>query len=305
MIRPLPKVSRNSCGSTERVSSARVNMTSSAIPPASARISARRLSVESERIRTRGWGKPISSRVCRRDLIDSGVCAVSRQQVGGPGKTSILAGRRRLSSAACNWMVSSCLSRFFSTVRYRAMEIARSARMPGPRMAGAWKAPWMPSISRRPSQLSLTDPGSATVHGVPFSVTIRSISLWASSGSSPVINGVCGLTMPAFSLAIAVSVLPSNCVCSRPRLVMTLQRADRILVASRRPPRPTSKIAISTLERAKQSMAIAVSNSKKVGLPLSPSAGSINGRMEFTVRMKDSSLIDFPSTRILSRRCSI
>ena len=71
-----------------------------------------------------------------------------------------------------------------------------------------------------------------------FSPQMRSISRRPSAGRFPVTRGVSSRSMPAFSRAISVSVFPSSWVCSSPRLVMALQRADRIFVASRRPPRP-------------------------------------------------------------------
>ena len=68
--------------------------------------------------------------------------------------------------------------------------------------------------------------------------------------------------MPAFSRAIAVSVEPSRSVWSRLTGVMTETSGSTTLVASSRPPSPTSTTASSTPASANTQNAIAVSTSK-------------------------------------------
>jgi Flp pilus assembly protein TadG len=72
-----------------------------------------------------------------------------------------------------------------------------------------------------------------------------------SAGCGATMTGRWRLMMPAFSRAICASVLPSCCVWSRLMLVMIETSGLQILVASSRPPRPTSSTAMSTSSRAK------------------------------------------------------
>lgn len=83
-----------------------------------------------------------------------------------------------------------------------------------------------------------------------------------------VTHGTPGFMMPAFSDAISSIVLPRNLVCSIPMLLITATSGLITLVESRRPPIPTSMIAISAETMLKNSRAAAVSTSKEVqGLP--------------------------------------
>ena len=75
-----------------------------------------------------------------------------------------------------------------------------------------------------------------------------------------------GLTMPAFSPAMAASVVPSSFVWSRPMRAMTAASgASMTFVESRRPPRPTSSTTMSQPWRAKCTSATAVISSNSVG----------------------------------------
>ena len=69
--------------------------------------------------------------------------------------------------------------------------------------------------------------------------------------------------MPAFSPAIAARVEPNCAQWSRPIEVTMLSSGVRMLVLSRRPPRPTSITATSTCSRTNQSKARPVVISKK------------------------------------------
>ena len=71
--------------------------------------------------------------------------------------------------------------------------------------------------------------------------------------------------MPAFSAAIFAIVFPSTAMWSRLMLVITESTGCDTFVASSRPPRPVSSTAIATRDRAKWSMATAVSTSNQVG----------------------------------------
>ena len=60
-----------------------------------------------------------------------------------------------------------------------------------------------------------------------------------------------GLTMPTFSRAISAFVLPNHSMWSRSTLVMTLTIPSAVLVASHRPPAPTSMTPASTASSPK------------------------------------------------------
>lgn len=68
-----------------------------------------------------------------------------------------------------------------------------------------------------------------------------------SPSASPIITGMRGLIMPAFSDAISGRVSPSSAVWSLEILVMIDSSGVMMLVLSSRPPSPTSITAISTL----------------------------------------------------------
>ena len=72
--------------------------------------------------------------------------------------------------------------------------------------------------------------------------------------------------MPAFSAAMASTVSPRISVWSRPMRVMTAASGTSMtLVASRRPPRPTSSTTISHFAAWKRQKAMAVTSSNWVG----------------------------------------
>ena len=75
-----------------------------------------------------------------------------------------------------------------------------------------------------------------------------------------------GFTMPAFSPAMAATVSPSKSVWSSPMRQITLASdASMTLVASSRPPRPTSNTTISQTTARKCSKATAAMSSNSVG----------------------------------------
>ncbi len=69
--------------------------------------------------------------------------------------------------------------------------------------------------------------------------------------------------MPAFSVAICSIVSPSHCMWSSAIGVITATAPSATLVASQRPPRPTSITATSTGASAKAANIIPVRTSKK------------------------------------------
>ncbi len=110
-------------------------------------------------------------------------------------------------------------------------------------------------------------------------------------------TGTPGLMMPPFSAAMASMVSPSSAVCSSASGVITLISGVTRLVASSRPPNPTSSTTVSTWDASKQRKAIAVSTSKVV----TPSIAATWGRSRSTSVTKLSSGIGSPPTRIRSR----
>ncbi len=115
-----------------------------------------------------------------------------------------------------------------------------------------------------------------------------------------------GLTMPAFSPATSARVGPRNSTWSRPTLVTTATSASTTLVASQRPPSPTSKIATSTGRSANHSMAAAVRISNQVRRE-SPSRGSIPARVDST-SASSASLMGSPSAlsrSLMASRCGL
>ena len=83
-----------------------------------------------------------------------------------------------------------------------------------------------------------------------------------------------GLITPAFSAAMASMVSPRWAWWSSPMLVITAATGVTTLVASSRPPRPTSTTARSTRARRNHDRAIAVAASKNVGGWVRPPARS-------------------------------
>ena len=80
-----------------------------------------------------------------------------------------------------------------------------------------------------------------------FMVNTRFTAPWA----LPITTGTPSLIIPAFSLAIFVSVSPRYWVWSRPMLVITHKSGWMIFVQSNLPPMPTSITATSTFWSAK------------------------------------------------------
>ena len=129
------------------------------------------------------------------------------------------------------------------------------------------------------------------------SYATRSKTGRVSSLASPITTGTLCLIIPAFSAAILASVSPRNMVWSRLILVMTDIIGVMILVQSRRPPKPTSIMAISTFCSAKSLNARAVVSSKNEGY-----RGSKKSRSFSTKSITYSSSIHSPLTRMRSRK---
>ena len=117
------------------------------------------------------------------------------------------------------------------------------------------------------SRWSAVTCSSAATNRQPFREAVRSTASFAASGITPQTTGRPGLTMPAFSSAMAACVVPSHSQWSRPMRVMTERRTFRAataFVASSRPPSPVSSTTRSGFASAKRTNAIAVSVSKNV-----------------------------------------
>mmetsp|Transcript_24101 Transcript_24101/g.90941 ORF Transcript_24101/g.90941 Transcript_24101/m.90941 type:complete len:265 (-) Transcript_24101:114-908(-) len=100
----------------------------------------------------------------------------------------------------------------------------------------------------------------------------------------PATKGRPGLAMADFSQAICSAVSPSTDVWSMPTVVSTAARgASTTLVLSSRPPRPASRMAMSTFSSSKCRMASPVTRSKNVaGLPSASSTRSTASRPAMT-----------------------
>ena len=109
------------------------------------------------------------------------------------------------------------------------------------------------------------------------------------------------LMMAAFSKPMRASVLPSRSMWSSSTLVMTATPPSHVLVASRRPPRPTSTTATSTAWRANQAKAAAVSNSNSVGGPSDAGTWSAARSTSPSSSARSSDAMGRPSTTMRSR----
>ena len=131
----------------------------------------------------------------------------------------------------------------------------------------------------------------------------------ASPARSPLTAGRPRLRIPAFSVAMAASVLPSCRVWSNEMLVMIESSGWTTLVESSRPPMPTSSTTAPTWRRAKCSRPIAVVISKKVSRhwsrsDSSRSSRSTASRTSSTSAITSSGAAGWPSTvNRSSRRC--
>ena len=116
-------------------------------------------------------------------------------------------------------------------------------------------------------------------------------------------TGTPGLRIPAFSPAISFSEWPRKFSWSKSMRVIIMTAGERMFVASRRPPRPTSKTPNSTRSCAKHSNAMAVTHSKYVGCARSlwaASSSSISACSRVKSAANDSSLISLPLMRMRS-----
>ena len=87
---------------------------------------------------------------------------------------------------------------------------------------------------------------------------------WGRTAFVPSTQGLPGRMMAAFSPAMASSVSPRIFVWSSPMPVTAHATVGTAVVASQRPPRPTSSTAASTPACANMTMAAAVSSSNSV-----------------------------------------
>ncbi len=120
-------------------------------------------------------------------------------------------------------------------------------------------------------------------NSVPLSQSSEAPASWKIGSRaglvSPSTNVEPGFTMPAFSVAMSVSAGPMVSAWSRLTLVSTATWASATLVASQRPPRPTSTTATSTATSANQRNAAAVRISKWVGGDSSSGSSSATAPM--------------------------
>ena len=125
----------------------------------------------------------------------------------------------------------------------------------------------------------------ASIKCAPCCSATISITARASTGSSPTITGSPALRMPAFSYAMLASEFPRWRSWSNAMEVIAPTTGAMTLVASNRPPRPTSMTAVSTSARRKISKAMAVVTSKNVGVVWSaPFARSRSDGLEHVCR---------------------
>ncbi len=114
-----------------------------------------------------------------------------------------------------------------------------------------------------------------------------------------------GLTMPAFSKAILSRVSPRMAVWSREMEAITAASgASMALVASNRPPRPTSSTTMSHCRRANQWKARAVMNSNSVTVSPTASWASAMGDSSSTSCASSSGGIISPLIWNRSRKSS-
>ena len=111
-----------------------------------------------------------------------------------------------------------------------------------------------------------------------------------SGSGSPITAGRPGLKMPAFSQAMRSRVSPRNSTWSIPIDATPAARGVSTLVASSRPPSPTSMTDTSTRAAANNSNAIAVVASKNVAFKRSTSG--VRRRIQ---AMTSSSVMATPS----------
>src|SRR5579859_3193617 len=111
----------------------------------------------------------------------------------------------------------------------------------------------------------------------------------------------------AFSFAICSMVSPRYFWWSRSTLVITATPRSSALVASRRPPRPTSQTSSST-RGARCAIAIAVSISNSVACPSSAATESSVGLMASNAATKSDSLMGSPfswTRSVYEMRCGL
>ena len=142
----------------------------------------------------------------------------------------------------------------------------------------SWCFPAKPSTSGTPPFVRQSRSGRATVSSQPDTSEARNSKLSIASGTcGDVIAGQFGLNIPAFSLAILPTVSPSTSTWSKPSEVTPQTAGDLItLVASSRPPRPTSRTTASTFIDVKIRNPNKVRNLKYAGIPRSASHVSLS-----------------------------
>ena len=117
----------------------------------------------------------------------------------------------------------------------------------------------------RPCSSQTCQSWPSTISGASIRVAVASITASASGSWRPTTQPMPCLRMPAFSPAISGRVSPRYCWWSMETGVMTVRRGrSTTLVASRRPPRPTSSRVKSAGVSLMARKAAAVVISKKV-----------------------------------------
>ena len=104
----------------------------------------------------------------------------------------------------------------------------------------------------------------ARTTGAPTALARAATTASASAGSRPITSGTPGLAIPAFSAAIETTSVPRYSSWSSAIDVIAVTIGLTRLVASSRPPSPTSITPTSTPMRANHSQASRVANSKCV-----------------------------------------
>ena len=139
---------------------------------------------------------------------------------------------------------------------------------------------------------------SGTASESPAAAAAASITAIAAGSCGQDTTAEPGFTIPAFSAAMAASVVPSSFVWSSPmRATTATSGASMTFVESSLPPRPTSSTTISQPLRAKCTSATAHMSSNSVGWSAMASACSFTSSV---ASVRPSAEMFAPSTRMRS-----
>mmetsp|Transcript_228 Transcript_228/g.576 ORF Transcript_228/g.576 Transcript_228/m.576 type:complete len:262 (+) Transcript_228:1166-1951(+) len=190
-----------------------------------------------------------------------------------------------------------------SSARSDAPRIQRAASWTATAALSRWWSPASPNTTGRLPGVEKRSSGVESARSQPTSAARSFRTCMAQSCCGPVTAGAPGFMIPAFSNAIFGSVSPRISMWSKPRAVMPQAAGwSTMLVASMRPPMPTSSTATSTFCCTKTRSASSVMNSKKNGMPSSSVAFSVsvsNVHQKFS--RKTSSSAGLPCSRMRSR----